>query len=54
MASASTPSVNEPTRAYLSPHSKAKGNYKSTNLRKLVTVGIRDAVTASVYLEKTV
>ena len=35
MASASTPSVNEPTRAYFSPHSKAKTNYRSINLRKI-------------------
>ena len=43
MASASTPSVNEPTRPYFSAHSKAKANYTSTNLRKkLVTSGISD------------
>ena len=47
--SASTPSVNEPA----SPHSKAKANYKSTSLRKLVTSGINDVVIASVYSEKT-
>ena len=35
MASASTPSVNEPTGPYFSPHSKAKANYKSKNLRKI-------------------
>ena len=32
MASASTQSVNEPTRA---SHSKAKANYKSINIRKI-------------------
>ena len=40
MALISTPSVNEPTRAakqgpHFSPHSKAKANYKSINLRKI-------------------
>ena len=38
---------------HFSPHSKAKVNYKSTNLRKMVTSGLSDVVTASVYLEKT-
>ena len=33
-ASSSTPSVNEPARAYFSPHSTAKTNDKITNLRK--------------------
>ena len=54
MASASTPSVNEPTRASFSPHSKDKANYKSTNLRKIGNYWyISDVVTASVYSEKT-
>ena len=38
---------------HFSPHSKAKVNYKSTNLRKLVTSGISDIAFASVYSEKT-
>ena len=47
MASASTPSVNEP---HFSSHSKAKANYKTTNLRKIVNYWyISDVVTASVY-----
>ena len=49
MASAKTSSV----RPLFSPRSKAKANYKSTNLRKLVTSGISDVVTASVHSEKT-
>ena len=36
-----------------SPHSKAKANYKAQISGKLVTSGISDVVTASVYLEKT-
>ena len=40
-------------RPHLSPHSKAKSNYKSTNLRKLVTSGISNVVIASVHSEKT-
>ena len=35
------------------PHSKAKANNKSTNLRKLVTSGISDVAVASVHSEKT-
>ena len=38
---------------HFSPHSKAKANYKSTNLRKLVTSGISNVATASVHSEKT-
>ena len=38
---------------YFSPHSKAKANYKSINLRKNGIYGISDVVTASVYSEKT-
>ena len=40
---------------HFSPHSKAKANYKSTNLRKIgnVTSGISDVAIVSVYLEKT-
>ena len=38
---------------HFSSHSKAKANYESTNLRKLVTSGISDTVFASVYSEKT-
>ena len=53
MASSSTPSVNEPTKAYFSPHSKAKANYKSTNLRKIGNSGISDVAIASVHSEKT-
>ena len=38
-----------------SPHSKAKANYKSTNLRKIgnYLCGISDVATASVHSEKT-
>ena len=39
-------------RGLFSPHSKAKVNYKSTNLRKIVC-GISDVATASVHSEKT-
>ena len=53
MASASTQSVNETTRALFSPHSKAKANYKITNLRKLVDSSISDAAIVSVHSEKT-
>ena len=35
MPSASTPSVNEPTRAHFSPHRKAKADDKRQNLRKI-------------------
>ena len=52
MASASTPSVNEPTRAYFSPHSEVKSIIKAQISVKLVTIGISDVVTASVYSEK--
>ena len=38
---------------HFSPRSKAKANYKSTNLRKLVTTGISDVATTSVHSEKT-
>ena len=48
MASASTPSLSTPS--VISPHSKAKANYKST---KLVTSGISDVATTSVHSEKT-
>ena len=36
---------------HFSPHSKAKANYKSRNLRK--TSGISDVATALVHSEKT-
>ena len=42
-----------PQRPHFSPHSKAKANYKSTNLRILVTSGISDVAIISVYSEKT-
>ena len=38
---------------HFSPHSTAKTNDKSTNLRKNGIFGISDVVTASVYSEKT-
>ena len=38
---------------HFSPHSKAKANYKSTNLRKLVTSGTRVVAFASVCSVKT-
>ena len=34
---------------HFSPHSKAKANYKSTNLRKISTSGISDVAIASVH-----
>ena len=40
-------------RPHFSPHSKAQANYKAQISGKLVTSGISDVVTASVYLEKT-
>ena len=39
---------------HFSPHSKAKTNDKSTNIRRMASIGISDVVTASVYSEKTV
>ena len=36
-----------------SPHSKAKANYKSKNLRKMVTSGISDVAVTSVHSKKT-
>ena len=39
--------------SHFSPCSKAKANYKSTNLRKFVSSGIGDVTFASVYFEKT-
>ena len=38
---------------YFSPHSKAKANYKSTNLRKIGNSGISDATAVSDHSEKT-
>ena len=38
---------------HFSPHSTAKTNDKSTNLRKMAYIGISDVVTASVYSEIT-
>ena len=38
---------------HFSPQSKSKVNYKSTNLRKMVTGGISDVAIASVHSEKT-
>ena len=40
-------------RPHFSPHSKAKANDKSTNLRKIDYSGISDVATASVLSEKT-
>ena len=37
---------------HFSPHSNAKANYKSTNLRKLETIAISDVAIASVHSEK--
>ena len=39
---------------HFSPHSKAKAIYKSTNLSKIVTIGISDVVTSSVYWRKPI
>ena len=38
---------------HFSPSSTAKTNDKSTNLRKMASIGISDVVSASVYSEKT-
>ena len=38
---------------HFSPHSKAKANYKITNLRKIGNYGISDLAIASVHSEKT-
>ena len=38
---------------HVSPHSKAKANYKSKISGRMVYIGISDVVTASVYSEKT-
>ena len=54
MATASTPSVNDQQGLHFSPHSKAIANYKNRNLRKNVTIGMSDVVTASVYSRKPV
>ena len=53
MASATHHQLMSQQGTHFSPHSKAKANYKSTNLGKLVTSGISDVVTASVHSEKT-
>ena len=53
IASASTSSVNEPQGPHFNPHSKAKANFKSINLRKLVTDGLSVVVFTSVHSEKT-
>ena len=50
LASASTPSVNEP---HFSPHSKLKPIIKAQFSGKLVTSGTSDAATTSVNSEKT-
>ena len=42
-----------PQGPHFSLHSTAKTNEKSTNLRKMASIGINDVVTASVYSEKT-
>ena len=54
MASASTPTANEPVKGLILVHTvKVKTNYKSTNLRKMVSSGISDVAFTSVYSEKT-
>ena len=54
MASASTPSVNEPTRDLVLVHTvKRKPIIKTQISGKLVTSGISDVATASVHSEKT-
>ena len=50
MVSTSTPSVNEPTRAYFSTH---KPIIKAQISGTLVTSGISDVAIASVHSEKT-
>ena len=53
ISSASTPSTNDQANDLIfSPHSTAKTNYKSTNLRKNDS-GISDVAGASVHSEKT-
>ena len=42
-----------PQGPHFSPHSTAKTNDKSTNLRKNASIAISDVVTASVYSEIT-
>ena len=54
MMSASTPSVNEPTRAsHLCNIVKLKPMIKAQISGKLLTIGKSDIVTASVYSKKT-
>ena len=53
MASASTPSVNAPTRASFYHIVNLKPIIKAQISVKLATIGISDVVTASVYSEKT-
>ena len=53
MVSANTQSLMSPQGPHFSPHSTARTNDKSTNLRKNASIGISDVVTASVYSEKT-
>ena len=53
MVAASTPSVMSQKGPHFSPHSKAKVNYKSTTLGKLVTSDISVVAFASLYSEKT-
>ena len=53
MASASTPTVNEPTKDYFCPLNKAKSKLKAQISGKLVTNGVSDVATASVHSEKT-
>ena len=50
MASASTPTANEPAKDLILVHSTAKTNDKNTNLRKN---GISHMAIASVHSEKT-
>ena len=53
IASASTPSVNEPTRAILVHTVKLKPIIKAQISGKLVSSGISDVTIASVHSEKT-
>ena len=53
MASANTPSANEPAKDVILVHSTAITNHKSTNLRKNGhSSGISDVAFASVHSEK--
>ena len=54
MASASTPSANEPAKGLILVHTvQLKPMIKAQILGRMVTIGISDVAFASVYSEKT-